>query len=843
MKTRAEFLKETQWFKPDWYLHRQPAARQAHDPLQHYLEHGVRAGIGPNRYLDDLRHSCGEATNPPAPVDDSHSAFKAEMELIAASGFFDASYYLENNPDVAAKGGDPLRHFCRHGWRQLRRPRADFDVWWYWSCHLDPAQEVVNPLVHYLLIGQAAGLPMQPPPYRPGPGHVLRAGIGVRRICLLAGHDPDGDVDDYVVELARELSRFADVYYLGDCVMRDGQLEKLDPYVAGRWAYRHGMYDFGSWSALASRHVGWDIIEQYDELLLVNDSNYLIAELASVFAKMQTKACDWWGLQATKGMFPTRNLIGNQFEDPIPMWRVRTDLIDGYLSDCVYDFHVGSYFMALRAPVFGDAGFKRRLMAVCAQRSKPNVVRKYEIGLTQYLIGRQFAFDTFIDDLHPLHPVFTNRQFDLIEQGFPLFKRMFLISNHYNVPGLVDWKDKLRSILPGAPVKMMERNLQRVADHEKLHRSFAITEETAGNLVLPALLGKVEFMEADMQTPKFDHWWAFIADPVTGTLAGDDRAVYEVVRNDPSIKKIVLTRWRKFELGGENVIVMPLRSPEGQHHLIRSRQILAGMDPERSLVFPLSPILHNLITFGASTEPRHAAAAAAHLSAGMGGRPCLDIVSSGYEQLPGDLRKESDHLQLLCADRRLVLVTLAPVASVQTARDHFPKEDLAILHAWLRTNRIALGIRERGTGGPHNVYDLLRGPDTLDLSERRFPQIEIILRHASALVADAANAPSCLAGFATTGRPVILFDFVGETSIKMQALLPEASRDGLSEQHCRDLPQLVAALNASLEPCVRGARTGAEPRHATCVGTEYAREVVDGILHLYGRIERVECTP
>jgi hypothetical protein len=823
---RSEFLKATRWFDPDWYLRRQPAARQAAEPLAHYLEHGIRAGIGPNRYLDDLQRSCGESANPPAPVEDPRSTFRAEVALIAASGLFNPSYYLESNPDVAAKGGDPLHHFCRHGWRQLRRPNPDFDVWWYWSCHLDPAQDTVNPLVHYILVGQAAGLRGQPPPYRPGPGHVLAPGARVRRICLLAGHDPDGVVDDYVVELARALSRFADVYYLGDCVMRDGQLEKLDRHVSGRWAYRHGMYDFGSWSALAGRHVGWDIIEQYDELLLVNDSNYLIGALAPVFAKMHAKACDWWGLQATKGMFPTRDRIANRFEAPIPLRQVRSGLIDGYVDDGIYDFHVGSYFVALRAPVIADPGFRRRLAAVCPQRSKAHVVRKYEMGLTQYLVGRQFAFDTFIDDLHPLHPVFTNRQFDLIKQGFPLFKRMFLISNHYDVPGLVDWKDKLRAVSPDAPVDMIKRNLQRVADHEKLHRSFAITEDDAGRTVLPILLTRAEFLKADAETQKFDHWWAFAVDPVTGALAGDERAVFEAVRNDPSIRKTVLTRWRKLEFDGPNVATMPLRSPEGQYHLLRSRQVFAGPHPERTLAVPLSPLLHNLLDPRCGTN-----------SAGAKGRPRLDIVSCDHAQLADDLRRESDRLLALCADRRLVLLALVPEAGAQVARDRFPRQDVAALHAWLRENALALGVRECGAGGAHHCYDQLRGPDTLDLSERRFPHIEIIFRHAIVLV---ANAPDCFAGFAASGRPSIGFGHGGGVAIEAQAGTPGACMDGSPDLVCNDLPQLVRALDG-LGACVADAPAGTRPRCAPVAGTGHARALVERVLRLYGHPGILAC--
>ena len=64
-------------------------------------------------------------------------------------------------------------------------------------------------------------------------------------------YDPDGLVDDYVVDYVRELARFADVYVLADCDMQPGQLERLDGLVRGAWARRHGAHDFGSWSLLA----------------------------------------------------------------------------------------------------------------------------------------------------------------------------------------------------------------------------------------------------------------------------------------------------------------------------------------------------------------------------------------------------------------------------------------------------------------------------------------------------------------------------------------------------------------------------------------------------------------
>ena len=192
-----------------------------------------------------------------------------DLELVAASGLFDADYYLATNPDVADADADPLVHFCETGWRELRKPRADFDVWFYWTSHLDPASDDVNPFVHWVTEGREAGLAGQPASTAPSPG-APTLGPDARRLCLMAAFDRDARVDDHLVRYVTELSRHADVYVLHDGYLPPAELAKLDGVAAGAWATRHGAYDFGSWSMLAGELVGWDVVATYDEVLLLS---------------------------------------------------------------------------------------------------------------------------------------------------------------------------------------------------------------------------------------------------------------------------------------------------------------------------------------------------------------------------------------------------------------------------------------------------------------------------------------------------------------------------------------------------------------------------------------------
>ena len=70
---------------------------------------------------------------------------------------FDAAYYLEHNPDVAAAGVDPLAHFNSYGWQEGRNPNAMFDTTGYLAHYADVAASGANPLAHYEKFGWKEG--------------------------------------------------------------------------------------------------------------------------------------------------------------------------------------------------------------------------------------------------------------------------------------------------------------------------------------------------------------------------------------------------------------------------------------------------------------------------------------------------------------------------------------------------------------------------------------------------------------------------------------------------------------------------------------------------------------
>jgi len=76
---------------------------------------------------------------------------------VAASGLFDAAWYLWRNQDVAAAGVDPLAHYVDYGAAEGRWPNRYFDPAWYRQTNPDVAAVGIDPLLHYMTDGEREG--------------------------------------------------------------------------------------------------------------------------------------------------------------------------------------------------------------------------------------------------------------------------------------------------------------------------------------------------------------------------------------------------------------------------------------------------------------------------------------------------------------------------------------------------------------------------------------------------------------------------------------------------------------------------------------------------------------
>lgn len=78
-----------------------------------------------------------------------------DRAAILASDLFDASWYVEQYPDVAEYRHSPLEHFLRYGAAEARNPNPFFDTAWYLAAYPEAVASERNPLAYYALFGIA----------------------------------------------------------------------------------------------------------------------------------------------------------------------------------------------------------------------------------------------------------------------------------------------------------------------------------------------------------------------------------------------------------------------------------------------------------------------------------------------------------------------------------------------------------------------------------------------------------------------------------------------------------------------------------------------------------------
>ena len=850
-------LKASKHFSEQFYIKHYPHVSELKiPPLTHYLKYGVYETLNPNenfssawyweanqdvfaKRMNPLVHYALHGSKGGRNIFPAQENIDAIIGIIKNSRYFDKSYYAAENPDIQRNRLAPSLHFCAHGWKERRQPTSPlhFDMIWYESEYISNWRQPINPLLHYECCKDQRKLLTRPklkkPIDRPTPSLSESTGAP-RRVCLFAGYDRDGIVDDYVVDFISELKNHSDVFYLADNEMLPDELKKLEGLTKGAWAFRHGEYDFGSYSRLARDLVGWDSIRKYDELLLVNDSSYLLSSLTPIFQKMDNIQCDWWGLQATKGISATRNAPSNRFPEKIPMQKVIEELLTKFEEDAQYDFLFGSYFLAFRQKALEKNGvLEQTLNSVRREISKKNIILRYEIGLTRRLILAGYTPASFIDHLYPFHPIYTNYHFDLIRDGFPLFKRFFLTENHYHVPELWRWKERLTEILPKTDTTVIEKNLLRVSDAEKLYNSLHVP---ANSEIWPEpLLDDAQFAREDLKTPKDDFYWAFPVCAYDHSFGGNDRLLFEQVKNDPKIRKVILTRSKNIQVDGVNVEVLPLHSRAGQKSLMQARYIFLKHAPRINSIYPLDSKLHRFInlwhgiplkrigyasldniSYLLPISAEHARCHAVICSSKLDrlamaaafypltfhdmwitGLPRNDMILRPEEMLPKDMQSQLARLREVISGRKLILFAPTFRNAQKEAYYHFSDSEIQQLSECLSRHGAVLGVREHMADAAQSYSANLKKLDMplIDLGRRYFPDIELLYRESDILITDYS---SCFIDFMLTGKPEICFAYdLEEYSTNERGLFYDLD-SVFPGPICEDFPSLLASLENAL---------------------------------------------
>lgn len=179
IKKEIELIKDSGLFDSEWYLSSYPDVELSGiDPIVHFVKYGSKLGRKSRREADFGEAKPASSEDLADTKSENNSAsikkiisneknpkneLKENINLVAASSFFDKGWYLSEYRDVALKGIDPVSHYVRNGRWEGRNPGPLFNTKWYMAEYREKLADDINPLVHYLRYGRREGCLPSPP--------------------------------------------------------------------------------------------------------------------------------------------------------------------------------------------------------------------------------------------------------------------------------------------------------------------------------------------------------------------------------------------------------------------------------------------------------------------------------------------------------------------------------------------------------------------------------------------------------------------------------------------------------------------------------------------------------
>ncbi|MBK7399927.1 MAG: hypothetical protein IPJ34_27670 [Myxococcales bacterium] len=177
----------------------------------------------------------------------------------------------------------------------------------------------------------------------------------MRRLAIFAHFDPNDRVRPYVHHHLAGLKRSCErVVFVSTSALSASEQASLSPVCSDVFLRENVGLDFAMWKHALERVS----LDEVDELVLTNSSVYgpLGDQLERAFASMAGVDCDVWGV---------------------------TDSMD-------MDWHLQSYFLVFRRAAHASEAFRRFWAHVLPMKTKSQIIRSYELGLTSFFVESGF---------------------------------------------------------------------------------------------------------------------------------------------------------------------------------------------------------------------------------------------------------------------------------------------------------------------------------------------------------------------------------------------------------------------------------------------------------------------
>lgn len=203
----------------------------------------------------------------------------------------------------------------------------------------------------------------------------------LNRVCIFAGFTANGNLTEnnlYYLSCLRQVVDY--LVYVADSKANSDTFEKLKQYCNVIIIKRHGEYDFGSYKLGYNFLKERGVLDNSKQLLLCNDSIDFVGQTKDLSKIINSsKQYEAYSLcTATYG-------FGKKIKPHKYEW--------------IKNPHLQSYFLLLDKSVFNTSYFNEFINSVSKQQNKTEIIKLYEIGLSELLkqhnvnMGSFYSYD------------------------------------------------------------------------------------------------------------------------------------------------------------------------------------------------------------------------------------------------------------------------------------------------------------------------------------------------------------------------------------------------------------------------------------------------------------------
>lgn len=309
----------------------------------------------------------------------------------------------------------------------------------------------------------------------------------MKRAGIFLFYDPEGKVDDYILGCLGSLQQHMDyLLVVSNSPLDETNRKRLESVSSEVMERKNVGYDVGAYRD-GLRHLGWDHMGDYDELVLFNYTFFApIHPWASLFERTDKWDTDFWGITEHDEVRP-----------------------HPFLPKLVMPRHIQSHWIAVRSSLSATKDWRSYWEDMPPIESYNDSIQWHESRFTGYFnaLGYRHEVAYNVDDYPSANPVFDNASL-LLQDGCPILKRRNLFHNplHLDRFAIIGADMLEQARLAGYDTDLILSNLARTSKPRDLVTNAGLTwvvpqsasEETYAAAATQKILAVAHIFYADM---------------------------------------------------------------------------------------------------------------------------------------------------------------------------------------------------------------------------------------------------------------------------------------------------------------------------------------------------------